>query len=131
MHSAPRSTRASTSSVAMTPVGRSSPQSSAASRPIFAELAGCTPTSSRSGLPMIARNECRPTLPVENWITLRIVCLVSLVCDDDRVRERIRLSQRASPRLGELIELGIEAQLHRSVSRISYFVAAAVLRQGY
>src|ERR1700722_1102507 len=55
------------------PVGRSSPQSWAASRPIFSELAACTPTSSRSGLPMIARNECRPTLPVENWITLRIV----------------------------------------------------------
>jgi hypothetical protein len=31
----------------------------------------------------------------------------------------------------ELIELGIEVQLHRSVSRISYFVAGVALPRGY
>jgi hypothetical protein len=31
---------------------------------------------------MIARNECRPTLPVENWITLRMVALIFLVGDE-------------------------------------------------
>src|SRR4051794_29735078 len=62
------------SSVAITPVGSLRPHSSAASRPILFGLAACTPTNWRSGLPMIARNECCPTLPVENWTTRRICC---------------------------------------------------------
>ena len=63
---------ASMSSVAMTPVGLSSPHNWPASRPIFDGLAAWTPTSSRSGRPMIAFSECRPTLPVENCTTVCI-----------------------------------------------------------
>ncbi len=64
---------ASMSSVEMTPpVASLRPHSSAASRPILSSLAAWTPTSSRSGRPMIARSECLPTFPVENWTTLRI-----------------------------------------------------------
>ena len=57
----------------MTPVGVSRPHSSAASRPTFDGLAACTPTSSRVGFSMIARREWTPTLPVENWITRRVM----------------------------------------------------------
>jgi hypothetical protein len=55
--SAPRATNSSRSLVAITPVGVSSPQSAAASRPTFDGLLACTPTSSRVGLSMIALRE--------------------------------------------------------------------------
>jgi hypothetical protein len=45
---------------------------------------------------MIARNECRPTLPVENWITLRIV---ATTCQLSVRRHRRELPNRRHPHI--------------------------------
>src|SRR5271167_2182251 len=65
------------SSVASTPVGRSNPDRSAASRPILSCPRAWTPTSSRSGRSMMLRNAWTPTLPVENWTTRRVTAVLS------------------------------------------------------
>src|SRR5271163_13859 len=65
------------SSVASTPVGRSNPDRSAASRPILSCPRAWTPTSSRSGRSMMLRSAWTPTLPVENWTIRRVTGVLS------------------------------------------------------
>src|ERR1700739_2284227 len=58
---------------AMMRVGSVTPHTSAGSRPLLAGSAACTPTNLKSGRPMSTRKAWTPTLPVENWTTLRTV----------------------------------------------------------
>src|SRR6202011_2479279 len=55
---------------AMTPVGFSSPASSAAPRPALASPGTHSAVSSNWGLARTPVNACRPTLPVPIWATL-------------------------------------------------------------
>ena len=81
--------------VACTPVGSGQPASLAASTPTLSGPCAYTPTSSMSGLPMMACSDRRPMFPVVHWITRtgRSALVVLIGCSFAPVRRESLLPQ--------------------------------------